>query len=233
MTSKTLPTDKLAFSQYVDRELIEASRIFRETGVYPTLIGNGAWRVPGADDQLAIGGFQSPLSSKRAGVVILNFKGEVLHGEFNHSLLEVVPIYIAIFQTRPDVQAAIHTHSTYLAAYSVAERPLQNHHISLPRFGIRDEIPVAAWSTRYDGTTIANILQEKPDVPAVLHANHGAFIFGDSIVEATRHAVFFEEGAKILLLAEQLGGIKRLPPDAYEAIQAGLRAPAPQIVSAN
>lgn len=226
MSQPTPADDLLSFTQKVDSELLEASRIFKETGTYPLLVGNGAWRVPNTE-LFVIGSFKTPINNKRPGVVVLNLQGEIVHGEFNHGLLEVVPIYTSIFNSRPDVNASVHTHSTYLTAYSVAEKPLKNHHISLPRFGIRDEIPVAPYSTRYDGRTIENLLQEKKDIPGLLHANHGAFIFGSSILEAARRTVFFEEGAKILLLAEQLGGASPLPGNAYEEIQAGLNGEIP------
>lgn len=218
--------DLLSFTQKVDNELLESSIIFKETGTYPLLVGNGAWRVP--DSELfVIGSFKTPINNKRPGVVVLNMDGEIVHGEFNHGLLEVVPIYTSIFKSRTDVNACVHTHATYLTAYSVAEQPLKNHHISLPRFGIRDEIPVAPYSTRYDGSTIESLLQSKPDIPGLLHANHGSFIFGSSILDASRRTVFFEEGAKILLLAEQIGGAKALPENAYEEIQAGLKGEIP------
>lgn len=219
----TSPETRSAFKALVEAELIEATRIFRESGSYPVLIGNGGWRLPGEPDHFAIGSLNGPLIEKVQEVVILDLDGKVVEGRINPGLFEVVPIYSAVFKARADVQAIVHTHTPYLAAFSVAGRVLPNHHLSLPRFGVRTEVPLAGWSTRYDGTTIAGALAEALDAPAVLHANHGVFVFGKSISEAARVNVFLEEGARILFLAEQLGGSKPLPEGAYESIQAGIR----------
>ncbi|MGE8573104.1 MAG: class II aldolase/adducin family protein [Acinetobacter amyesii] len=207
------------------QDIQRAIELFVNTGNYPLRVGNAAVRVEGTTDQFIIGSFYSPLSGdKVTQPVVVDFDGNIIQGEFNYSFLEVAPLYIAIFKERPDVKAAVHTHSTFLTAHSVAHQPLVSSHISLPRFGVIFDIPVAEWSPRFDSSSISDLLKKRKDVPAILHANHGPLVFGKSIYDAAKKAIFFEEGAKIQIYANLLGGAKSLPAGAYEDIQAGLSA---------
>lgn len=217
--------DILEFFHNFEKEIKNTNIFLRETGgLSPAGPGNVAIRVPGSDEQFIIASFASPLNPDPAGAVVMSLDGDVILGNFSKNLREVTNIYIEIFRSRRDVKAAIHTHAVYLTAFSVAGRKVPCSHISLPRFNVRVEIPVAKWSPRFDGSTVGCLLAEQPEVPAVLHGNHGVFVFGDSITEAAKRLVFLEEAARIIYLAEQLGGAKLLPEGAYADIQSGMTA---------
>lgn len=205
--------DVFRFAQIVENQLAETPKIIAGAA-------NGAWRVPGDDNLFVIGG---AARHPERGVVVVNFKGEVVHGAAYPAVREYAPLYIGIFTSRPDVRAAFHAHTPYLMAFSTAHRPLRNTHISLPRFGLRGEIPVTRYSARDDGSPLLETLRDHPDIPGVLHGNHGIFAFGDDILEAATRVKFFEAAAQLEAIAEQLGGAQLLPADAYDDIQRAIR----------
>lgn len=205
--------DLFRFAQIVENQLADTPRTVPGAA-------NGAWRFPGDDNLFVIG---SAARHPDRGVVVFNFQGEVVHGAPYPAVREYAPLYIGIFTSRPDVKAAFHAHTPYLMAFSTAYRPLHNIHISQPRFGQRDVLPVTRYSPRDDGSPLLETLRDYPEIPGVLHGNHGAFVFGDTISEAATRLKFFEAAAQIELLADQLGGARPLPEDAYDDIQRAIR----------
>lgn len=205
--------DLFCFAQIVENQLAGTPAIIQGAA-------NGAWRVPGSDNLFVIGG---AARHPDRGVVVVDFDGNIVHGQAYPSVREYAPLYAGIFTSRPDVQAAFHAHTPYLMAFSTAHRPLRNTHISLPRFGVRKEIPVTRYSARDDGSPLLETLRDYPDIPGVLHGNHGIFAFGDTITEAATRVKFFEAAAQLEAIAEQLGGAKLLPDDAYDDIQRAIR----------
>lgn len=205
--------DVFRFAQIVENQLADTPKTVPGAA-------NGAWRVPGTDNLFVIGGASR---HPDRGVVVVDFDGKVVHGAPYPAVREYAPLYIGIFTGRPDVKAAFHAHTPYLMAFSTAHRPLRNTHISLPRFGLRNEIPVTRYSARDDGSPLREVLRDHPDIPGVLHGNHGIFAFGDDIAEAATRVKFFEAAAQLEFIAEQLGGAKLLPPDAYDDIQRAIR----------
>src|ERR1700761_1950857 len=82
--------------------------------------GNAAFRIPG-EDKFVISGLPGPLKGAVASVVV-GFDEEVYEGSLFYHHEEVIPFYKAIFQERPDVHVAVHTHSPHLVAWALARR---------------------------------------------------------------------------------------------------------------
>ena len=131
--------------------------------------------------------------------------GCIIEGEAHAGLVEVAPLYVAVHRERPDIQAVIHTHSPQLSAFAVARQPfplrleaLHAHAASV------DAIPVTRWGTRYEPEPIIEALREHPGTPAVIHGNHGPFVFGRDTHHVFALLALLEEAAASTILAARL-----------------------------
>ena len=52
--------------------------------------------------------------------LVVGLDGTHLEGEINKGLKEVIGVYTSIFNERPDLNAALHTHAPYLTAHAIA-----------------------------------------------------------------------------------------------------------------
>lgn len=110
--------------------------------------------------------------------------------------------------------------ATVLTAWSIAGRSLPVRYATLLGNGT-DDVPLAAWGARYATEPVVEVLQKHPNAYATLLANHGPFVWGDTVLGVARQLVFLEEASYFTFLAEQLGGARELPAGAYEAVQLG------------
>jgi L-fuculose-phosphate aldolase len=87
------------------------------------------------------------------------------------------------------------------------------------RFGITDDVPIAAWAPRGSQEAVAFIveqLQQHPGIPAVLLANHGVLAFGSDPLATAQLIIIMEESAQLTLDARAIGGVQPFPPGALE-----------------
>ncbi len=155
------------------------------------------------------------------------FGGDVRSGLLEPANQEIVSMHVGVYRARPDVRAILHTHSPHVTVYALAGRPLPSRYESTIRFGIVDDIPVAPWGPRGSKASVDHIvatLEDHPASRAILLANHGILVFGDTPEEAARLLVALEEAALATRGAEALGGAKPLPPGALDEVRAGIRA---------
>jgi L-ribulose-5-phosphate 4-epimerase len=110
------------------------------------------------------------------------------------------PIHLGVYKRRPDVNAIVHTHSTYATAFAVAGEcipPVST--MAADVFG--GPIPCSGiFLTDHDiASVIAVATMHRP---AMLLKGHGVFTVGESVVE---------EVAKVTHLARQRGWTEPLP----------------------
>ena len=184
---------------------------------YPTLrasealsvvgVGNASRRISGTD-LIVLGGF-APYTPYGDGVprtVTIDLRsGLIIEGEAHAGLIEVAPLYVETHRSRPDIGSVLHTHSANLSAYAVARTPLPVRLTALREaFPGVQEIPVTRWGTRYEPEPIHDILVSHPRTPALIHGNHGPFVFAADIASAFRTLALLEENAGIELLSARL-----------------------------
>ncbi|MGH2504787.1 MAG: class II aldolase/adducin family protein, partial [Ktedonobacterales bacterium] len=142
---------------------------------------NASVRVAGQDAQMLLtsGGSVRGLTAK--DIARVTFDGEAVEGELAPVAREIVEMHAVVYRERPAVGCVIHTHSPRVTSFALAHTPLPCAYEALLRFGVTDDIPVAAWAPRGSKESAANILAQltaHPDTPAVLLANHGLLAFG-------------------------------------------------------
>jgi ribulose-5-phosphate 4-epimerase/fuculose-1-phosphate aldolase len=128
-----------------------------------------------------------------------------------------MPIHAAIYRSRPDAGAVVHTHSPYATAFSVVHRDIPALMTESAGYlggdgGVRviEYVPPARPDT---GERVAAGLGRSR---AVLLPNHGVVAVGESLSKAFAAALQVEEAARVALLALQLGEPKVVPRSEVE-----------------
>lgn len=138
-------------------------------------------------------------------MVVTDLDGQVLDNRLRAS--SDLGTHIALYRAFPEIGSVIHTHSTFatiMAQAMVPIPPLGTTHADY----FRGEIPVTRPLTRQEtgqdyveatGAVIVETFRERDplDVPAVLVAGHGPFVWGRTPAEATLNALILEEVARM------------------------------------
>ena len=108
------------------------------------------------------------------------------------------PFHTAIYRSRPDALAIVHTHSPHAAALSCARRGLPAFHYMVAMAGGED-IRCAEYATFGTAQLAENILTALAARKAALLANHGAIALSDSLDGALGLAMEVENLASVYL----------------------------------
>ena len=151
--------------------------------------------------------------------------GHMLLTSTGHRMAQSIPSHARssvgtrVPTARADVHAVIHTHSPRVTSFALAHRSLPCTYEAFLRFGITEDIPVAAWTPRGSQESVTNIvgqLQQHPTIPAVLLGNHGLLAFSRDPLSTAQLILIMEEAAGLTLDARTLGGEQPFPAGALE-----------------
>lgn len=184
-------------------EIVRFGRSLFERGLTPGSSGNisvrlddGGWLVTPTNASL---GFLDPARISR-----LDAQGRLLDGD---APTKEIPLHAALYETRGSARAIVHLHSTHSVAVSM-----------LPDIDARNVLPpLTAYSVMRVGRT-ALVPYYRPGDPAVadairglagrysavLLANHGPVVAGDTLEAAVYATEELEETAKLHLLTRNL-----------------------------
>jgi L-ribulose-5-phosphate 4-epimerase len=204
--------------------VVEASR---------TLFTNGVMSHSGHANLSARTGGDSMVLTTRGQVrdltpgelAAVRLDGSVIEGELDPVNAEIVAMHTQVYRARDDVGAIIHTHSPYLVAFAVANRPLPCRYEALLRFGQAQDVPVVPWAPRGSEKSVSGIvdaLDAHPSTGAVLLGNHGVLAFGPDPAGAASLVTVLEEAAESEVSAAVLGGSVDFPPGALEDVRASM-----------
>jgi L-fuculose-phosphate aldolase len=134
-------------------------------------------------------------------------------------------LHQALYQAFPDVQAVVHTHSRYAAAFAVARVDLPfvcNENIGPGSEKVLVTDPYAAPGTTDLGTQAVRTFARQPGSRAVLLANHGVVALGASVSKAYLIAAQVEWIAEVThhaaTLDPNLRGVVTIPHDQQDLI---------------
>ncbi|MGE5618418.1 MAG: class II aldolase/adducin family protein [Sphingomonadaceae bacterium] len=203
----------------IREEIVSVGRRMLADGLVTFTAGNSSVRIPG-EDLVAITPSGRPYDTMGPEEVpIVTLDGRVVDGACRPS--SEMPMHLAVYRHRPDVQAMVHTHSPHALAFAVARRPIPL--ISLEGLPTRAiEVLVAEYATpgtEEVGRSALAALERQPDSRAVLLANHGLLAVGGSLAEAYTVAANLETEARIYLLAATLGTAVALTGEQLAAIR--------------
>jgi len=149
-------------------------------------------------------------------IVILDLKGNTISGIRKPSI--EVPLHLAIYNARQDVQAIVHTHSPYATAMAVARKEIPG--------AVEDMVQIVGGNVRVNEYALPgteqlgiNTVKAMEGRTAVLLANHGMLGAGRDLEEAFRVCQVVEKSAQVTLLAQLMGGIVELSQDDIQGMR--------------
>ena len=121
-------------------------------------------------------------------------------------------MHLEAYRQRPDVNGVIHAHPITSVALSIAGIPLTDCIIpeAVVLFGAIPTTPYATPSSAENQHAISELVKTHD---AIVLAYHGSLTVGPTLWEAYLKLESLEHTAKIIALAQTLGGAKPLPPE--------------------
>jgi L-fuculose-phosphate aldolase len=158
------------------------------------------------------------------GLAVVGLDGVVREGDLDPTNAEIVAMHAEVYRSRPDVGGIIHTHSPYLLAFALANRPLACRYEALLRFGQALDVPVVPWAPRGSTRSVGGIVDAFTASPtnAVLLGNHGVLVVGAGPRQAAALLTVLEEAAQAEIAAIALGGASDFPAGALADVRAAM-----------
>ena len=135
-------------------------------------------------------------------MVVTDMQGQKVAGHRDAST--ELKMHLAVYETRPDINAVVHAHPPLSTGFAVAGVPLNKSSLAEIIFSL-GSVPIAEYATPST--------QELPDAvkkyitahDGLLLANHGALTAGQDLMNAYFKMETMEHFAQITLVARQLG----------------------------
>lgn len=141
-------------------------------------------------------------------LLVTDFSGVVLCGSGQPST-ELL-LHLLYYRLRPDVRAVCHAHPPTATGFAAAGRALEEAVLPEVIVGL-GKIPLAPYGTPGTWELCAGVEPLAVKYDAILLENHGVVTCGQDLTTAYQRLETVEQFAKILLIAESLGGPHLLP----------------------
>lgn len=136
-----------------------------------------------------------------------------------------VHFHLALYRAKPDCQAVIHLHSTYLTALSCLNDLNAGNaiHPFTPYYVMRiGKLPVIPYLRPGHPAIASELARLAPDHRAFLLANHGPVVTGKDLLDACDNAEELEETARLLFLLKDKS-VRYLTADEVDELTEGNR----------
>ena len=174
-------------------EIISVSNEIYNKGLVPGKAGNISKRIKSSNgDIVAITPTLKSLAIlKEEDIVLVDMNGNVLSKGKPSS---EVNMHLEIYKKRPDVNAIVHTHSTYATGFAFSDKKIKR----LEGFGeIKNEyLPYIEYEKPGSAQLAKNASEKIIGEDVLILKKHGVICISDSLKEAELLAVFVEESAK-------------------------------------
>ena len=197
-------------------EVVEGAKAIFAKGLVEAGEGNISLRNGKKEDLFITPSFNQYSTLMKDEIVHMNFNGIPLSAGKLPST--EIKMHIAIYNSRPKVQAVIHTHSTYATMLSITQKniPVIMEEMYIFLGGSIDVSDFGKAHTEEIGQVALNTLSRKN---AALLANHGVIVCGQSMDHAVKFAELVEKLAKIYWGALQVGEPKNISEIHLERFQ--------------
>lgn len=184
------------------KKVLEVGRKIIQSGLVAGTWGNisawdcsrkGYWITPTGMDYLSL---------LEEDLVLLSLVNKVLEGKRKPSSEYL--LHTAIYQSRPDIQGIVHTHSAYATAHSVSRVTLPGLVEDLVMI-VGGEVEVAEYHLPGTVQLAQAAVSTLRDKNAVFLANHGLVGVGNSLEEALKVCQVVEKSAQIHVMSRLLG----------------------------
>lgn len=186
-------------------EIINVSNEIYNKGLVSGKAGNISKRIKASTgDIVAITPTLKSLSDlKEEDIVLVDMDGNLLTKGKPSS---EVGMHLEIYKKRDDVNAIVHTHSTYATGFAFSNKNLKR----LEGFGEIKNPYVASIEYAKPGTVelAKNVGEDIKNEDVLILKNHGVICVSDDLNEAKLLAVFVEESAKTQFVTYMLNSVE-------------------------
>lgn len=138
-------------------------------------------------------------------LAVLDAQGNLIAGE---NPTKEAMMHLAIYAAKPEVNAIVHLHSTYLTALASMENVDRDNALRpfTPYMVLRiGKLPVIPYAAPGSEELMHNLLARVQNSRAFLLQNHGVVVCGSNIYDAVDNAQELEETAKLYFLTKNRG----------------------------
>ncbi|MEO8099065.1 MAG: class II aldolase/adducin family protein [Acidobacteriota bacterium] len=193
-------------------EIVRVGRLMFEKGWIAANDGNISLRLPPAESGegrlLATPTGVSKGMLSPDDLIVTDMAGRKISGHRERT--SEMEMHLTIYRNRPDVTAVVHAHPPTATGFAVAGRAL-NVAILPEVIVCLGAIPLAEYGEPGTNALSDAMLPYIPKFDALLLANHGAVAYADDLFRAYHRLETVEHSARIMLVAEMLGGPRVLP----------------------
>jgi len=157
---------------------------------------------------------------KPSQVVVVTVEGKKVEGRGKPS--SELPLHLALYRKRSDIQAVVHTHSVYATAVASLGWEIPPFHYLVGFSG--KKIPLAPYATFGSGELARNVAKALGDFNAVLMANHGMAAVGATLAAAFALAEMVEFIGRVYCQVKSLGEPVILQDQEMEKVIEKIRA---------
>lgn len=181
------------------KQVVETAHELVHKGFLKATGGNLSLRIPGQKAFAITPSNYDYMKMTPDDVCVLDFDLKMLEGHLKPSVESAM--HGAIYQTRGDVNAIIHTHQVYTSALTLIKSPIPALFDEQARFLGRcvDIIPYRPSGTGMLKDIVAKHVKNKNN--AFMMQNHGALVFGHDMERAVHNVEILEKCAMAYLLA--------------------------------
>jgi L-fuculose-phosphate aldolase len=188
--------------QQVQAEIIAVGHKMIHSGLVTGTWGNISSRVDAATIAITPSG-RNYLSLQAADIILVDQAGNRVAGILPPS--SELPLHLALYRTRSDIQAIVHTHSVFASACAVAQKAIPPIIEDLVQV-VGGSVDVAPYALPGTLELAAGVVKSLGNKNAVLLANHGVLGCGTNLPEALLCCELVEKAAQIFIYAQTLGG---------------------------
>jgi L-ribulose-5-phosphate 4-epimerase len=183
----------------VKKQVVTTAQKLTKKGYLIATGGNLSIRIPGQDAFAITPSNYDYMKMSPEDVCVLDHDLKVLEGKRKPSVESAM--HGAIYQTRPDVNAIVHTHQVYASALSLINASIPALFDEQARFLGRtvEIIPYAPSGTGFLKNVIAKNVKNHNN--AFIMQNHGALCFGHDVERAAHNVEILEKCSLAYLLA--------------------------------
>lgn len=184
--------------QLVKQQIVDTAQHLVAQGYLMATGGNLSIRIPG-QAAFAVTPSNYDYGKMTADdVCVLDFELKALEGERKPSVES--SLHAAVYTTRPDVGAVVHTHQVYASALALIKAPIPALFDEQVRFLGRsvEIIPYAPSGTGFLRNAITKHIKSHNN--AFILQNHGALCFGDDVERACHNVEILEKCSLAYLL---------------------------------
>jgi ribulose-5-phosphate 4-epimerase/fuculose-1-phosphate aldolase len=207
----------------IKTQVVETSQKLTQKGFLMATGGNLSIRIVGQDALAITPSNYDYMKMVPDDICVLDFGLNVLEGRRKPSVESAM--HIGIYQTRPDVNAVVHTHQVYASTLSLIKAPIPGLFDEQVRFLGRsvEIIPYAPSGTGFLKNTIAKHVKGHNN--AFIMQNHGALCLGTDVERAAHNVEILEKCSLAYLLSLCTDrGISKIPLAIREIALSKLRA---------